>query len=136
MLKPALAALLLSAAPAAAGDVRVEVSGVSSTGGIVRVALCERDGYPKSCKRNRTMPAADAVSATFSDVPAGRYAALAFHDKNGDAKLNQGALGIPTEAYGFSRGGGRFGPPKFDDTAVDVPASGATVPVKLIAWRR
>ncbi len=138
MLKAA-AALLICAVPgiAAAAEVRVDITGVSSTEGSVRVALCDKAGYPKSCRLNRTMPAQSQVSVTFPEVPAGRYAAIAFHDKNGDAKLNQGALGIPKEGYGFSNGGGRFGPPAFDKTAVDVPASGSkTIPVALIYWNK
>ncbi len=132
----ACAALILAATPVAAGDVRVEVTGAPSTAGVVRVALCDKAGYPKTCALNRTVPAGQKVSVMFENVAPGRYAPIAFHDANGDAKLNQGLMGIPKEGYGFIGGGGRFGAPGFEAAAVDVPASGATVNVRLLHWMK
>ena len=40
--------------------------------------------------------------ATLGGIPPGQYAIKAFHDLNGDAKLNTNLFGIPTEPVGFS----------------------------------
>jgi uncharacterized protein (DUF2141 family) len=51
----------------------------------------------------------------------------AFHDADGNGELTLWPIGLPKEAYGFSRDArGRFGPPAFDAAAFDLPASGAT----------
>jgi uncharacterized protein (DUF2141 family) len=45
----------------------------------------------------------------------------AYHDNNGNAKLDKNALGMPTERYGFSRNPKHgFGPPKFADAMIQV----------------
>jgi uncharacterized protein (DUF2141 family) len=61
--------------------------------------------------------------AEFDDVPAGRFAVSVFHDENGDRELNTGALGIPTEDYGFSADArGTFGPPSFTEASLELAA--------------
>ena len=61
--------------------------------------------------------------AVFEDVPAGPFAVSVFHDEDGDGELDSVALGIPSEAYGFS-GGARnmFGPPSFEQARVELAA--------------
>ncbi len=43
-----------------------------------------------------------AAVTTLADLPPGHYAIKAFHDLNGDTKLNTNLFGIPTEPVGFS----------------------------------
>jgi len=43
-----------------------------------------------------------AAVTTLADLPPGQYAIKAFHDLNGDAKLNTNLFGIPTEPVAFS----------------------------------
>jgi uncharacterized protein (DUF2141 family) len=58
----------------------------------------------------------------FANVPAGHWAVMVYHDENNDKRLEKNALGIPTEGNGLSRNAkGHFGPPKFEDAAIDVP---------------
>jgi uncharacterized protein (DUF2141 family) len=53
----------------------------------------------------------DTVSTTFTGLKPGSYAIKAFHDVNGDGKLNTNPFGIPTEPYAFSNDArGRMGP--------------------------
>lgn len=56
----------------------------------------------------------------FEDLPEG--ATLAFsviHDRNGNGKLDMNAVGMPTEAFGFSNDAvGSFGPPNFEAAKV------------------
>jgi uncharacterized protein (DUF2141 family) len=52
----------------------------------------------------------------FRDVPKGLYAISAFHDENGNQKLDTNFLGIPKESWCTSRNARAFmGPPDFDD---------------------
>ena len=61
----------------------------------------------------------------------GRYAVMAYVDRNGNGKLDRGMFGRPTEPYGFSNGGGRFGPPDFADAVIDVADTGAAIHIDL-----
>ena len=110
-----LAALSLSAAaparppaPATATtDLTIEIAGLRDARGVVRLCLTSNPhGFP-DCK------GADAVHATvkasrapmhyqFRGVPAGIYAIGAFHDANGNGKLDT-MMGIPKEGFAFSR---------------------------------
>jgi uncharacterized protein (DUF2141 family) len=61
--------------------------------------------------------------AVFEEVPAGPFAVSVFHDKDGDGELDSVALGIPSEAYGFSGGArGVFGPPSFEEARIELAA--------------
>jgi len=49
------------------------------------------------------------------NIPFGEYAIEAFHDEDGDDKVDTNFIGIPTESYGFSNNiKGLFGPPSFE----------------------
>ena len=68
------------------------------------------------------MPDADMpLSVTFEGLGAGTYAVSILHDENSDGEINQGAFGIPTEGFGFSRNPEiKTGAPEFYETAVFV----------------
>jgi len=54
----------------------------------------------------------------FSDLAPGQYAAVVFHDENGDHEFNQNAFGMPMEGYGFSNDAAAlFAPPDFKSAA-------------------
>ena len=122
------AAALLIAASAAAADLEVTVSGMRSTEGLARVAVHKRVS-------GVAFPGGGVVAATwrpagtgkirfvFAGLPPGDYAVAAFHDADGDGKLAQNIVGMPTEGFGFSNGAtGFMGPPGFDKAAVTVGA--------------
>lgn len=72
------------------------------------------------------------AECVFENVPAGRYAASAYHDKDDDSKLDQGFMGIPTEDFCFSSGASAgLGPPSFDDAAFDFDGSQLVLPAKM-----
>lgn len=49
------------------------------------------------------------------------FAISAYHDQNGNQKLDKNSFGIPTERYGFSKNPKRgFGPPRYRETKMDV----------------
>ncbi|MBL7665211.1 MAG: DUF2141 domain-containing protein [Bacteriovoracaceae bacterium] len=54
------------------------------------------------------------------EVPPGRYAIAFFHDENDNQKLDENFLGIPNEAFGFSKNPKiTFGPPTFNDVVFE-----------------
>jgi len=121
-------ALMLAAAGASAATLTVVVEGAQGRQGAVRAAMFrDATGWLKPDAAIRAdIAALDSVSGTsvtfvYPDLPAGRYALSVFHDANNDGKLGTNPAGIPVEPYGFSRDArGRFGPPAFDDAAIDV----------------
>ncbi|MEJ2580792.1 MAG: DUF2141 domain-containing protein [Acidobacteriota bacterium] len=63
------------------------------------------------------------ATAIFEEVPAGPFAVSVFHDEDGDGELDSAALGIPSEAYGFSGDArGIFGPPRFEEARIELAA--------------
>jgi uncharacterized protein (DUF2141 family) len=136
-MKAILPALLLSsfAGAAAAADLTIEVDGAVSDKGMVRVAVfdaaAEFPGKPTHGQRIKADGAKGVV--VFRDLPPGRYAVSAFHDENDNEKLDRGMFGIPKERYGFSQDarGGAGGPPEFRDAAVELPAAGTRVALRL-----
>ena len=127
---PALVALF-SPALAFAGDLTVEVSGVTPDHGKVYIAVYERpETFPTPGRQmvgQALDPSAGHLIAHFKNLPAGQYAAVAFQDSNGNGKLDKNFLGIPTEPYGFSNGArGSVDPPKFAAAAVTLSPDGLT----------
>ena len=123
----ALAALglALTAAASHAADLTVEVSGAKSTQGTVSAALYNSaDTWLKEPQKlqGARAPAAQPVTVlVFRNLPPGRYALSAFHDENGNEKVDTNVVGVPTERTGFSRDArGRMGPAAFDDAVIDV----------------
>lgn len=58
---------------------------------------------------------AGETTATFDGLPAGEYAAKAFHDVDGDGEMNVNPFGIPTEPYAFSNNAvGNMGPASWE----------------------
>lgn len=122
MKKLLIIALLGAAGAASAATVQVKIDGVRSDTGVVQVALCDEATYPKDCRLTAAVPArSGSVTVDVANVPAGSWAALAYHDENSNKKLDTNFVGMPKEGYGFSNGAkGTFGPPKFKDTAITV----------------
>jgi uncharacterized protein (DUF2141 family) len=57
---------------------------------------------------------------------------MAYHDENGNGRLDKNVLGVPTEGTAFSRDAkGHFGPPSFNDAAFSAGAGKTVLDVKL-----
>jgi uncharacterized protein (DUF2141 family) len=122
---------LIGAATALAGDLTIEVSGVTPDRGKIYIAVYDRaDAFPTPGQQlvGRILdPTASELTARFKDLPPGQYAAVAYQDTNNNAKLDKNLLGIPKEPYGFSNGArGSVGPPKFSAAAVTLSPDGTT----------
>lgn len=131
----AFAAITLCGAAAnVANAANVEVSVADVAGkGQVKVAVCDRDRFLKECAHTASAPAqAGSMTITVKDVPAGTWAVVVYEDANDNGKLDRSLIGIPTESYGLSRAAtGKFGPPKFDDAAIEVKDDPTLVGIRL-----
>jgi len=129
--------LLLAAAiatPAAsAATVEVRVTAVAGGKGTVKVAVCDRERFLKQCAYSASAPARDGENVILvPNVPKGTWAVLAYQDENGNGELDRNLLGIPKENYGFSRdAASKFGPPGFDDAAIEVGDEPAVAKIRL-----
>jgi len=101
---PALMSFIPQAARAA--DLTVAVKEVRSPKGSVLIAVYDRVaafGKRQLAKARQMAKAAQGeITVIFHDLPAGKHAVSAFHDENGNGKLDRNAPGVPSEGYGFS----------------------------------
>lgn len=127
---------LLSCLQAAwAADLNVTVSGVRSAQGSVRIAVYDREeGFRKEAQARlrQGVPAAPGqVEARFSGLPAGRYAVIAYHDEDGNGRLDLRFGMIPIEGYGLSNVAEVSGPPRFQDAAFDLREPAGAIEMRL-----
>ncbi|MDB5889173.1 MAG: hypothetical protein JWP47_4 [Polaromonas sp.] len=124
--------LVTAASTAAyAFDLTVTVLGAATARGSVRTALYTASDWLKDSPStpSQSAPAlSEGTRLVYRGLPAGRYAISAFHDQNDNRTLDTYPLGIPREAYSFSRDArGVFGPPAFSDAAFDLHQDAAIV---------
>jgi len=125
--------VLLASLPAHAATVEVRVTGVAGGKGKVNVAVCDRERFLKQCTYHASVAAREGENVvSLKDIPPGTWAVLAYQDENENSQLDRNLIGIPKENYGFSRdAASRFGPPSFDDAAIDVREGTTVAPIKL-----
>lgn len=130
-------AFLFAVAPAIAGEIRVNVSGVRSAEGQVGCALY---ADPRSFLTDpgivgtRWQPANPAgVQCRFDNLAPGLYAVAVTHDLNGNRRTDTNLIGIPTEDWGVSNNPRpTLRAPRCDEAAIQVPASPAvTIEIRL-----
>jgi uncharacterized protein (DUF2141 family) len=127
-----LAALCLLPVQATAATLVVRTEGLQSTEGMVRVAVCNRSFDEAGCPvGSLRRPAAAAEEFVFENVAPGRYAIAAYHDVNGNGRLDTIPPGIPREPYGFSNDVGRIGPPRFEPALVEVGEGRTTIVIHV-----
>ena len=86
----------------AAAEIVLAFDGLKDRGQVMVALYASEASYRR---RNRplkeaTVPVrAGRAEAAFAGLPPGTYAAMVFHDVNGDGKMNF-RLGLPTEPYG------------------------------------
>lgn len=119
----AIAAPALAQAPVTtpASDGPVTIILTLETGaqtGTVQIALFDSEAaYGGGAPMAATLVdiGAGQHTATFSNLPAGTYAARMFHDVDGNGTMNTNPFGIPTEPYAFSNNArGNMGPASWE----------------------
>ncbi|MBU1346918.1 MAG: DUF2141 domain-containing protein [Alphaproteobacteria bacterium] len=121
MIRTALvaAALALTTVPAVAGE-PATLSLTFDTGvetGAVMVALYDAATYNGGQPVRSAMidVASGQHMTTFQGLPHGDYAVKAFHDTNGNGRLDANPFGAPIEPYAFSNNArGNMGPASWD----------------------
>ncbi|MEE4270360.1 MAG: DUF2141 domain-containing protein [Thermoanaerobaculales bacterium] len=114
--------------PGGRGTVEITMTGFANEEGLALVAFfLDSEDWPDggdSVFATEVVPISGGRAvAVIDDVPAGAFAVSVFHDTDGDRELDTGALGIPSEAYGFSADArSTFGPPKFDEARLELAA--------------
>lgn len=114
-----------------AADLTVNVQGVRSAEGTIRIALHDGDqGFPKE-RKPIAVQAQNAVPGSldfvFPGLQPGNYAVTLYHDENGNEELDSNLFGVPTEGYGFSNDAtGTMGPPSFAEAAIEIGSSDMT----------
>ena len=122
----ALALTLGAAATAAsAATLTVTFTGIKTPIGAVMMSLTGSpeawDGKAAATDQRKIPADAATVTATFTDLKPGTYAVRAFHDIDGDGKLNVNPFGMPTEPYAFSNNAhGSMGPASWSDSVFTV----------------
>ena len=131
-----LAGLLsLGGMTAHAASLNVTVSDIQPGPGNIRVALyADADSFRHEDRAARVLSApatAGSVLVVFTDVPAGRYAVLAYHDANDNKKLDLRFGMFPEEGWGLSNDPTVIGPPRFGASAFDVAEPSTDLAVRL-----
>ena len=137
-----LALLLIPVGALAAGAARAEPSAaveltfqVGEPKGAVLVALYDSEaGYAARRQvRSLAVPSEGSkVTARFEGLAPGRYAAQAFHDLNGDGRMNTNMVGLPTEPFAFSNNApARGGPAPWSAAAFEVGPQGAAQTIAI-----
>lgn len=128
-----LLALAILPVSAAAGRLTVAISNVRSDRGTVHVDICDAARFlSESCRYHGDAPASAGTTIVTIDLPPGRYAAQAFHDENGNGKVDRALFGIPKEGVGFSNDAPiHFSPPKFAAAVFDHPGGAQTIRFSL-----
>jgi uncharacterized protein (DUF2141 family) len=115
----------------------VEVEGLKDDAGTVHAALhASADGFPT--RPEKALRQADApitggrARLTFDGLVPGGYAVSAYHDENGNGKLDTGFLGIPSEGLAASNDArGFMGPPSFEKARVEVAPGTNLIVVRM-----
>ena len=112
-----------TATPGADTALDIEVIGLRNDSGEVGCSLFnDPAGFPRDDSkviRHVWAPIRGGKSTCeFAGLPNGQYAAVIFHDENGDHEFNMNAFGLPKEGYGFSNDAAAlFSPPDFQAAA-------------------
>ena len=101
----------------------VSISGLKNDTGFVQVGLFNSDGtFLKSAYKGVSSDIkSNGATITFLNIPKGKYAISAYHDKNKNGKLDTNFMGIPSEDFACSNDAkGFMGPPKYEDAKFDL----------------
>ena len=111
---------------AQSGVVDVTITGIENTDGNVEIGIFNSKStfaiFGKEIQGAKVKPTKKgSLNYTFENLPNGTYAIAAWHDENGNQKLDKNIFGVPKENYGFSKNiYGIFGPPDFEDVSFKV----------------
>lgn len=90
----------------------------------------------KAClKKIIPVTATGSIDLDLPELAPGVYALSAFHDLNGNGKLDTNIFGIPTEPYCFSNNARpKFRAPNWAEAKFEVKEEGGSISVKMEKW--
>ena len=132
----ALTAATTAQAAEPAGELTVTFQGLKAkTGAVMMSLVSSEDAYADKAPVTAQAMApvsGDTASTTFKGLAPGRYAIKAFHDVDGDGKMDANPFGMPTEPFAFSNNAhGNMGPAKWADAAFEVKAGANTQTIDI-----
>ena len=128
---------LASAKADLTSSLTIEVEGLKNKDGQICASLFDEktsQGFPsKQALQSQCFKITETPQKlTFKDLKPGTYAVALFHDANNNGDLDTNSFRAPTEGFGFSRNPLVLtGPPKFDDSAVEVSKTNTDIKIKL-----
>jgi len=101
---------------------KVTVDNAKSDIGTMVYSLSTENQFMKAAPlQSATIKIKDGVAvAIFENIPAGEYAVMVLHDKNGNNQMDFTDQGMPKEAYGMSNNPMSYGPPSWDDAKITI----------------
>ncbi len=126
-----MAVLTPAVRAAETSSLTVTFSGITAAKGVILFTVVNSE----AAYGDKAPPSAQAmlpvttktVTKVITGLAPGRYAIKAFHDINGDGKMNANPFGIPTEPFAFSNNAvGNMGPAKWADASFEVKAGANT----------
>jgi uncharacterized protein (DUF2141 family) len=125
---------LLAAGPAGAAELALAFPALQGGGQVLFAIYPDEAGWCRKAGEasGGPLPVRSGAAQITLDLPPGRYAVMAFHDRNGDGKLNTLPIGLPTEPYGFSNDSrGTFGPPAWGRAVFHLSPAGGRQAIRL-----
>lgn len=122
-----------SARSAPQSALTIRITNIRNAKGEVHAEVCPQASFlSDDCRYWASAPArAGVLLLTVRGVPPGRYAVQAFHDENGNHRVDRALFGIPREGIAFSNDAPiRFGPPKWADAVFAFTGGEQTIQVK------
>jgi len=104
--------------------ISVKIDNVKNNTGTVYFALHNEESFlvSKAIKNAKSTIEDKKVTITFTNIPTGEYAIIAFHDENDNMTMDFEANGMPKEDYATSGNAMSFGPPNFKESKFTVEA--------------
>jgi uncharacterized protein (DUF2141 family) len=125
--------------PNAPGVMEIKVTNIENGHGTLYIAILDSaEGWLKSDTESepfrditQTVSSTDDLLINVQGLPPGQYAISLFHDLDSDSEMDKNFIGFPKEPFGFSAPMGKFGPPTFDEAAVEFSGGNARVKIVL-----
>ncbi|MDC9722086.1 MAG: DUF2141 domain-containing protein [Urechidicola sp.] len=116
-------------------DVVVTINNIQSNEGTVYYVLydsAEAMMNRKAIQRQMAIVKDGASAIIFTNVKAGVYSIVCFHDENDNKQMDFNEMGMPLEKYGVSNNAiNPYGPPNFSTTKFDVIDTNLTFEIEL-----
>jgi uncharacterized protein (DUF2141 family) len=121
---------------AGAADLTVTVSGVRNASGSVSAGIYNTERSfakaPEALVLVRIKATQGSVDFTVHHLPPGQYAVTAYHDENGNGRLDFDPTGAPAEGYGVSNGARNpQAPPEFAKAAFELGDQNEAVTIEI-----